>query len=1131
MIKKIWIVLAFQLLLACGVVLAQSISSTILGSVVDSSGAVIPAAQVTVKNTETGIVTKATTNSRGTFSVPELQAGVYDVTVAKSGFDTFETTQLRVFSSVNARVDAVLKAGTVEQTVVVNGSSAMLDTDTMTVGGSISTRQLTNLPTSLQTVDSFVAMAPGVQTSGDATNAQIGGGSHWGSVNYTLNGVEVNDPGNSGAVTVQGVGLLVLPPPSSVQELKVQSNNMDVKSSGHSSVTLVTKAGTNAFHGMLYEYLRNTVLDANTFALNAVGSPRAPDHLNQFGGNIGGPILRKKAFFFFDYSGYRHSGSNNVSLTLPGMDMRQGNFSAISTQLYNPKTGQPFQGNQIPTGMFASQVVALLKYLPAPVNSAVNTAGLPSGGANYIVATGGVEQNVDAQDLRVDYNISSSDRVFGVFARRIADPWDSSTAYPATYGQGRYGYKDTTLSGTEVHTFNSTTLNDLRVAWGDYATKFAGQNQNLNPQTLFPQMPDSIARGLPTMTISGYTGMFHDYGTGFYTPRWNVEITDNFTHIQGRHTIEAGLDETGYKINSRVPSTGSATGSFAFSGKWTGNLGWEGPAGTNPHSGGNAFADFLLGDADSSTTPPVGAFASNVYSRDWGVYVQDTWQATPRLTLIYGLRYEYQSPWLYKTQTVTTFDMKNDKLVLPENSATPTLPQGQGGVTASPALLAAYPYETTQSIGLPLHYIQPDRNNFAPRVGFSFRPFEKTVLQGGFGIYYNFQPGFVGSRVDAYNPPWQLSSSQTFTSELPGKPKTPYLPDITFANPFPSTNTSALVSANPAITFLAWNFKNALTEEWNLTLEQQFGKSWTARASYVGHVGRNLPYNGGPINVPEVQIPNKTIQAQRPFQPFGAISETYSTGYENFNQMQFGIEKRLDSGFMFQAQYQFSKGLDDVATSGGPQQWHQPQLDYGNSTGLARHWLTFNYIYELPFGKGQRWLNHSGRVGNAIFAGWQLSGMTWYQGGLPFSVAYSQTGTSFTGWWPGRADRVPGVSLYAGRSHAHGVTATGGVPWFNTAAFAPPQPWTWGNSARDLLFGPGSVNWDMSGMKSFALGERLHLQARADFFNAFNHFNQGDPVETISDTRDGGTPVANAGKSVSGDGSPRRIQLSVNLKF
>src|SRR6185437_6402863 len=367
------------------------------------------------------------------------------------------------------------------------------------------------------------------------------------------------------------------------------------------------------------------------------------------------------------------------------MDMRQGNFSAISTQLYNPKTGQPFQGNQIPTGMFASQVVALLKYLPAPVNSAVNTAGLPSGGANYIVATGGVEQNVDAQDLRVDYNISSSDRVFGVFARRIADPWDSSTAYPATYGQGRYGYKDTTLSGTEVHTFNSTTLNDLRVAWGDYATKFAGQNQNLNPQTLFPQMPDSIARGLPTMTMSGYTGMFHDYGTGFYTPRWNVEITDNFTHIQGRHTIEAGLDETGYKINSRVPSTGSATGSFSFNGKWTGNSGWPG----QPHSSGNAFADFLLGDASGSTTAPVGAYAKNIYSRDWGAYVQDTWQATPKMTLIFGLRYEYQSPWLYKNQEVTTFDMANDKLVIPQNSDTPTLP-----ANASPDLFNAYPIET-----------------------------------------------------------------------------------------------------------------------------------------------------------------------------------------------------------------------------------------------------------------------------------------------------------------------------------------------------------------------------------------------------------------------------------------------------
>lgn len=1119
MTKAIKFLVAVQLFFACGVVLSQNITSSIVGNVMDTAGAAVQGAQVTAKNIETGSVAKATTDSRGTFSVPNLLAGVYEVTVEKGGFQAFRTDGVHVLTAQTKRVDAKLSVGAVQQTVVVNDQAPTITTDSMTIGESVTSTQLAALPTTHQTVDTFVSLAPGVQSKGDSTNPEIGGGSHWGSVNYTLNGVEVNDPGNSGAVTVQGVGLLVLPPPSSIQELNVQSGAMSAKYTGHSSVTLVTKGGTNRFHGLLYEYLQNTILNANSFLLNAQGTPRPPTHLNQFGGNIGGPIWRNKAFFFFDYSGYRNESSRAVQLTFPSEAMRNGDFSALgTTQLYNPYTGNPFPNNQIPTSMFASQATTLLKYLPAPT---AQTAGLPSGGINY-VATVPVTQNVDAEDVRLDYNIAPSDRVFGVYARRIADPWYSGNNYPANYGQGRYGYKDTTLSGTETHIFNQTTINDLRVAWGDYGTKFSGQNQDINPQTLFPQMPATLYRGLPTMTMSGYTGMFHDYGTGFYTPRWNVEITDNFTHVHGRHTFEAGLDETGYKINSRVPSTGSATGSFSFSGKWTGNLGWPG----RPHSGGNSFADFLLGVANGSSTAPVGDFAKNIYSRDWGTYVQDTWQTTPRLTLIYGMRYEYQSPWLYKSQQVTSFDMTNDKLILPENSATPSLPAG-----ASQALFDAYPIETTQSIGLPLHYIQPDRNNFAPRVGFAFRPFVNglTVVRGGFGIYYNFQPGFVGSRVDAYNPPWQFSITQDFTSKLPGKPKTPYMPDITFANPYPSSNTNSVVTPNPSITFLQRDFKNASMKEWTVTVEQGFKKDWSVRATYLGHVGANLPYNGGPINVPDVQIPNEPLQTQRPFQPFGAISETRSTGTENFNQAQLGINKRFSNGFSVQAQYQFSKGLDNVPQAGGPQRWEHPELDYGNTQGLARHWLVFNYVYDLPFGTGRRFLSSPGRFGNAIVSGWRLSGVTTYGSGEPFSVAYSQTGTKFTGWWSGRADRVPGVPLYAGQSKSHNIQQ--GVPWFNTAAFAAPQPWAWGNSSRDLLFGPGFWNWDMSGTKDFGtFWEPLHLQFRADFLDAFNHFNLGSPVATITDTRDGGTPVANSGMVVTGSGQ-RAIQLSLSARF
>jgi hypothetical protein len=1113
-ISVIFVVLAF----ACGGLLAQNISSSIVGNVTDQQGAVVPGAQVIVKNTETGVTVQATTDAAGTYSVPGILAGNYSVTVKKNGFEVSRTDGVQVFSGQSKRVNAHLAVGGMQQTVTVTDHAPLITTDSMTIGDSVTASQLANLPTSQQTVDAFVALAPGVQVQagGDATNPQIGGGSHWGSVNYTLNGVEVNDPGNSGGVTVQGVGLLVLPPPSSIQELNVQSGNMSAKYTGHASVTLVTKGGTNTFHGLLYEYLQNTALNANSFVLNANGDPRPPTHLNQFGGNIGGPIWRDKAFFFFDYNGYRSEKSRAVQLTFPSMKMRNGDFSDLGVQLYDPNTGQPFEGNQITN--ITSQAQALLKYLPAPT---VGTSlGLPSGGINYVEAVP-LTQTVNALDARIDYNISSSDRVFGVFARRVADPWNSGTNYPSNYGQGRYGYKDMTFSGTETHTFNQTTINELRLAWGDYGTKFAGQNQDVNPQDLFPQMPATLFRGLPTMTMSGYTGMFHDYGTGFYTPRWNVEIMDNFTHIQGRHTIEAGIDETGYKINTRVPSTGSATGSFSFNGKWTGNAGWPGL----PHSSGNAFADFLLGDASGSTTAPVGAYAKNIYSRDWGAYVQDTWQATPKMTLIFGLRYEYQSPWLYKNQEVTTFDMANDKLVIPQNSDTPTLP-----ANASPDLFNAYPIETTHSIGLPLQYIQPDRNNFAPRVGFAYRPFSdgRTVIRGGFGVYYNFQPGNVGSRADGFNPPWLLSITQTFASKLPGKPKTPFKPDITFANPYPSTNSGSVVTANPTIDMLQWDFQNASMQEWSLTVEHEFGRDWSARATYLGHVGHHLPYNFGQINIPDVQIPNEPLQAQRPFQPFGNIQATRSIGTENFNQMQLGLKKRFDNGFSFQAEYQFSKGLDTVPTSGGPQRWQHPELDYGNSLGLARHWLTFNYVYELPFGKGRRFLHSINGVENAVLGGWQIAGISTYNTGRPFSVNFSQTGTGITGWWGGRADRVPGVSLTKGRSHSHDIV--NGIPWFNTDAFAPPQPWQWGNSARDLLFGPGSWNWDMSGSKNFHMWERLNMNFRADFFDAFNHFNPGNPVANIADTRDGGNPVANSGMITGGDGQ-RAIQLSLSAKF
>lgn len=1125
--------IAIIAVLVCGMLYGQVIVSSIVGRVTDPSGASVAGAQITVTNTQTGVSVKATTGTEGTYSVPALLAGTYDVTLEKPGLQTHQAKGIALLSSQTVRVDVELAVGTLRQAVSVVERTPIIQTDSATIGSSVTTQQLAELPTSVQTIDAFIALAPGVQAYGGAGNPPIGGGRNWGSVNFTLNGVEVNDPGNSGGVLVQNwrsgqSALLVLPPPSAVQELNVQSGGMTAQYRGKSTVTIVTKAGANQFHGGLYETLQNTDLNANDFKLNAAGKPRAIEHLNQYGGNIGGPIRRDKAFFFFDYSGFRRAYSVPTQLRFPSAAMRQGDFSALCTaqngtfvagicsntnnQLYNPSTGNPFPNNQIPSSMITPQAQKLMPYLPLP--TLADSPGLPNGPFNY-VSTVGAQSRIGAWDLRVDYNLSSKDRLFGVFARRVADPLGVAAAgYPSSYGSRLNSYKETSATFSETHTFSPATLNEFRASWGNYETMFAGINLDFTAKSLWPQMPDSLFKGLPTITASGYTGLWYDYGSGPHAPRKNVEFADDFTHIRGRHTIHVGADETGYKMYNRSDAAGSLTGAFDFNGAWTGNSGWP----NLPHSNGNGFADFLLGTARRSQTSAMGAFGPGfAYSRYWGFYAQDTWQAAPRLTIIYGLRYEYQSPWRYPGQRITTLDLRTSKLVLPQNSPSPTLPAG-----ANPVLFAAYPFETTQSIGAPLDWHLGDKNNFAPRIGIAFRPFndQRTVIRAGYGVYYNFQPDLIGSGREAFNPPWTFGTTQAFTSKLPGKPTTPYMPDITFTNPFPGVNAGSNITPNPTIWYFQWDFKNAVVQEWNLTIEREIG-DWAVRASYLGNQTHHIPSNAANLNRPWVQQPNVPMQAQAPYQPWGTIQSYLSLGKQNFNQLQLGTQKRLSRGLSFQAQYQFTRSLDNIDNSGGPDNPGNWNLSYGNTPAVRRHWLVFNYVYQVPFGRNAR------RLTKALVGGWQVSGISTYGTGTPFSVTFAQTGTGIVGWSGSRADQLSGASFYSKQS-GHDITK--GVQWINTSAFAPPAKWTWGNSARNMLWGPGLWNWDINGTKSFTLREQVRLQFRADFLDAFNHFNLANPNASIPDLRDGGTLNPNSGKITGGSGA-RIVQLGLKLVF
>ena len=1130
-------ILAIQCILISGFLFGQIIVSSIVGSVVDPSGALVPNAQIMVRNVKTGISVRATAGSDGAYSVPGLLAGTYEVTVSAAGFDTYKATGISLLSAQTVRVNATLAIGSANQVVTVTDAATLLHTDDMSVSGSIAAEQLADLPTPIQTIDAALQTAPGFMPYGatpsaGTTTPAIGGGAHWGSVNFTLNGMEVNDPFNSGAVVVQGTGSLVLPPPSSLQELNVQSADMTAQYAGHSTVTLVTKAGTNQFHGEAYEYLQNTDLNANTYALNAKGSPRAVNHLNQFGGNLGGPILRDKAFFFADFNGYRSENSTVAQLNFPSMAMRSGDFSALctafntsgtcttGTQLYNPFTGQPFANNKIPSTSITSQATTLLTFLPQP--TVANTPGLPNELPNY-VNSNRTTSNIYGAEVRIDYTLSSRDRVYGVYAQRVADPWGVTNAsYPNNYGQTINAYSERNVSASETHVFSSNTINELRAALGDYATKFGGQNLSFDPSSLWPQDPASLFQGLPTFTVSGYTGMFHDYGTGLYTPRKDIEINDDFTHVQGRHNFQAGIDETGYKVWDRVPSVNNVTGAFTSTGNWTGNAGWP----SQPHSAGNAFADFLLGVGTSSQTSATGSFASWFYTRYWGAYAQDTWQASPRLTLIYGLRFEYQTPWHQHIPQQTSFDPVNDKLVLAENSATPTLPSG-----AQANLFAAYPFETSQAIGLSTNFNQSYGKDFAPRLGFAYRPFasQRTAVHGGFGLYYNFVPGAIGGANEAFNAPWTVGITQSFTSKLPGKPATPYLPDITFSNPYPSVAGSSVVTPNPTINYVQRNFTSAASAEWNLTIEQQIKTNWVARVSYLGNTSSHLPYNGMDYNGIIQQKPNVATQNQRPYQPFSTIASYFSKGREEFNQLQLGLLKRFSNGSSFQGEYQYTRSLDDVSTAGGPNIPFDFMGDWGNSDGVRRHWAVFNYDYHLPFGRGGTWLHDANAWTNAIVGGWQVSGITAYGTGVPLiNVTFAQTGTGIVGWSSGRPDRVPGVPLYAGQQSGHNITK--GVQWFNPSSFAPPAKWTFGDASRNMLFGPGYWNWDMSAMKAIPVRESVKLQFRADFLDAFNHMNLLNPGVSLGDTRDGGTANPNFGLITTGNGN-RNIQLALRLMF
>jgi hypothetical protein len=1036
----------FTLFCVCAcLAFGQSTTGTLVGTVTDPTGAVIAGARVRVANEGTGVNFDAVTNASGDYVVPNLPAATYRVKVEAPGFRPAEITQIRLLLNATVRTDVRLETGALEQTVTVTASAPVVSSETSSLANVVDSHSVVTLPLNGRTLDRLILITAG-NTSDSPSNPKLAGSLHWGGNFFTIDGVGFNDLGNGGAAYSYQTALSTTPSVDTIQEFKIETNNSKAEHEGSASISIISKSGTNDLHGSLFAFNRNRAFAAKQFF--ATGQPKPAFNRNEFGGTIGGPILRNRTFFFGSYEGLRQRTASTPFLSLPTTAMRSGDFSGLGP-IRDPLSGQDFPGDRIPASRLDSRAVKLLEFVPLPNTPGSGRAGT---GPNYVTSVGNVI-DVNRYTARGDHQLNGRNALSVILSYSKGSPYFVPLGTPANYGNfGDGGY--ITKSGTFGYnaTVSPTMLNEFRYAYFNHASIRIGQNTDFNPASLFPQLYQPLPiGGLPTMSITGFSGI-SDYGGSARAPQITQELTDNFSFVRGNHTFKAGAD-IGFGRISTNPSAGAAQfGSFNFNGRYS----------------GNSYADFLLGYPVSAVRATPG-LVNLLHNTRYGLYIQDDWKVTPRLTVNLGLRYTLQTQTQERDGSFANFDFGSGQYVIrSENGQLPRL--------AIPRLLEAYPYVASEEHGWGADVIRADHNNLGPRFGFAYRPFTdaRTVVRGGYGIYYNIIPVYIGIRqISLTNPPFLLSES--FEAAAGN------VPSLTLDNPFPGAGR---LSPNPNITAVNREIRNTYSQQWNLTIERELISNLGLRVSYIGNKATRVPWYVYERNLPRTQAPG-TIQSQRPYQPWASIATLDTNGNSVTHQMQVEVIRRYQSGLYVQANYTWNKTLDNVPIVGGPQDPYNAALSRGNGDAIRRHVFYGSTTYELPFGPGKRWLTAGGPAGK-IAGGWGLASIVQLRSGTPFSVGFTPTQA---GWYANRAD-VAGSELYpADRTIEQ---------WFNTAAFAVPAPFTFGNSARNMLFGPGQTIVDLSVLKDTRITEKLTAQFRAEFFNIPNHPSFGNPAANLS---------------------------------
>jgi Carboxypeptidase regulatory-like domain/TonB dependent receptor/TonB-dependent Receptor Plug Domain len=1026
---------------------AQGVTSDIRGIIADQSGGVIAGAAIKIDNVTKGWSRVATSGSDGEYLFLQLPpADTYNLAVTFSGFRTEKRSGIVLQTGQQGRFDFVLAPGDVSDSVNVEAGGSLVQSETASVGAVVDEHKVKELPLNGRQFWQLAQLIPNVfpptqnSTLGFRGGFNVSGHQEY-TNNYVLDGVD-----NSDGATLQPTNR---PSVDGIQEFKVLSGVYNAEYGRYSGgqILVTTKSGSNEFHGTAYEFLRNSALDArNFFSPAAVPAFRR----NQFGGSNGGRIVRNRTFYFATYEGLRLSSQTTGLTTVPTAALASGSLNGLTGTIKDPTTNAPFPGNIIPADRISPVSRGLLKYFPAPTG-----AGLTN---NYTFSELGTEQD-DQFSGRIDQIVTSRNNLFVSyqFAQRTTF-YPSNTACALRFVPS-FGCtepeRDQGISVSDVHVFSPSLVNELRLGFNRIRTnrniedaKFGNVDRDLG----IPQNGNGVEGnlGLPQVSITGFATIGGSSGLPNGRRDNTYNLIENLSWIHGAHTFKFGADYKRFIYNYMTSSWASSRGSFTFNGLYS----------------GNAFADFLLGAIRSTSQNP-GDPAVRSYTPSAGFYAQDEWKIARNVTLSYGLRYELFFPERERLNKIASFD-----------PATGLVPVSTGqllNVDSTGALINV----GTSNIGPTAWKLQT--TNFAPRFGIAWRPFadSRTVVRGGYGIFYNLLPD--GNGISQLFRGIPFRANQTFTNTA-----TQQL--ATWTNPYPSNVGVAVGGYTP--NGVAYDLKTPYVQQWSFGLEREIAHDLVLETTYLGSKGTHLLLSRN-LNQP---APGPgAIQARRPYPQWGSITWVDAVGTSTYHSLAVRLERRYSNGLSLLASYTYSHSIDQGGGSGDGESAIQDPRNIAANTGSSdfdiRHRLVTSIVYQLPFGKGRGLGGQLPALLRAPISNWETTAIVTLQSGPPFSVVTS-TDISNTGG-ANRPFLVGDPS----------VLDPSPTRWFNTAAFSitlPPGVYSYGNLGRNTLRADGTQNLDLGIFRNFALREKLGLQFRGEIFNVLNHPNFGLPIHDAS---------------------------------